>query len=282
MFVEQEKHIYICDYPFLFDVNAKTLILQTDQTIQMYQAILQSDLYDRHVFAQWSQTGQSDYVVFNVTRENIVDDTITELLRAGAPALKKPLKVKFMGEEAEDAGGVRKEFFLLLMKQLLDQKYGMFKEYEDTRLMWFSAESFETEKMYGLIGTVCGLAIYNFVIINLPFPLALYKKLLNEPIVLSDLEELSPTVYHSLQQMLDYADDDLEDTFGLTFEVTSDVYGEIRTTELKLGGKDICVRQSNKYVLECITCSYHTRAPKSIMDIFALFQIQEGIRRLVR
>jgi hypothetical protein len=45
---------------------------------------------------------------------------------------------------------------------------------------------------------LCGLAIYNFTIINVPFPLALYKKLLNEvdsngfgP---DDLEGLSPVV----------------------------------------------------------------------------------------
>ena len=31
-----------------------------------------------------------------------------------------------------------------------------------------------------MIGIVCGLAIYNFTIINLPFPLALYKKLLGD------------------------------------------------------------------------------------------------------
>ena len=32
--------------------------------------------------------------------------------------------------------------------------------------------------MFGLVGIVCGLAIYNHIIVTLPFPLALYKKLL--------------------------------------------------------------------------------------------------------
>jgi E3 ubiquitin-protein ligase HERC4 len=45
---------------------------------------------------------------------------------------------------------------------------------------------------------LCGLAIYNFTIINVPFPLALYKKLLGEmgPNGLGpdDLEGLSPLV----------------------------------------------------------------------------------------
>ena len=40
--------------------------------------------------------------------------------------LKKPLKVIFEGEEGYDAGGVKKELFLLLMKELLSPDYGMF------------------------------------------------------------------------------------------------------------------------------------------------------------
>lgn len=48
------------------------------------------------------------------------------------------LQVIFVGEEAVDAGGVRKEFFLLIMKELLDPKYGMFRYYEESRLIWFA------------------------------------------------------------------------------------------------------------------------------------------------
>ena len=40
-------------------------------------------------------------------------------------------------------------------------------------------QSFEDLQMYTLVGTVCGLAIYNSTIVDLNFPLALYKKLLS-------------------------------------------------------------------------------------------------------
>lgn len=39
-------------------------------------------------------------------------------------------------------------------------------------------QSFETNDMYALIGVLCGLAIYNFTIIDISLPLALYRKLL--------------------------------------------------------------------------------------------------------
>lgn len=63
--------------------------------------------------------------------------------------------MKFENEEAEDGGGVRKEFFLLLLREILDPKYGMFRQYEETRTIWFSEDSFEDEVMYYLIGEFC-------------------------------------------------------------------------------------------------------------------------------
>ena len=109
-----------------------------------------------------------------------------------------------MGEEAEDAGGVRKEFFLLIIKDILDPKYGMFRYFEDSRLVWFNGQTFEEDQYFIIIGLICGLAIYNFTIINLPFPLALYKKLLDEKVDLHDLKELTPSVARSLEQLLEY------------------------------------------------------------------------------
>ena len=45
-------------------------------------------------------------------------------------------------------------------------------------------QSFEDNMMYRLIGLLCGLAIYNSTIIDLKFPLALYKKLLGKSVIL--------------------------------------------------------------------------------------------------
>lgn len=57
------------------------------------------------------------------------------------------VQVIFVGEEAVDAGGVRKEFFLLMMKELLDPKYGMFRYNEDSRLIWFAHKVFHLMMM---------------------------------------------------------------------------------------------------------------------------------------
>lgn len=233
---------YLCNYPFLFDASAKHLLLQTDQALQMHNAMQNA----ANSFMTLFGAPANIYILLNVTRENIVIDTIRELSHYTSADLMKPLKVKFAGEEAEDAGGVRKEFFMLLLKDVLDAKYGMFKYYEDSRAIWFAEDSFESEEMYKLVGILCGLAIYNFTIINISFPLALYKKLLNEKPDLSDLKELSPPLAQSMQSILNYTGDDMEEVFDVAFEISRTFFGENRVFELKPNGSNITVTQDNK------------------------------------
>ncbi|CAG9828985.1 unnamed protein product [Diabrotica balteata] len=244
----QSDRVLLCSYPFVFDANAKVQLLETDQQIQMHNAI--TDAAQRAamamLFSPHNLHAIQSHLVLNVTRENIVEDAIRELMNSDINDLKKPLRVRFAGEEAEDAGGVTKEFFLLLLREILDPKYGMFQEYEETRAIWFSESCFEDISIYNFIGKFLGLAIYNFTIIDIPFPLALYKKLLGEPIGLADLKGLSPTVANSLQCLLDYTENDMQDVFSLYFDISRESFGETVTIPLQANGSDIPVTQENK------------------------------------
>lgn len=243
---QRTNKVYFCDYPFVFNAQAKTLILQTDSHIQMQQAMETACQQTIASLILPVVPPSNPYLVLYVGRENIVNDTLNQLADQSAADLKKPLKVQFHGEDAVDAGGVKKEFFLLLLKEILDPKYGMFTEYPESRCIWFNTQSFEEDVMYYLIGIVCGLAIYNFTIIALPFPLVLYKKLLKQKPTLKDLQDLSPTLAKGLQNLLDYDGDDLENTFFLTFEVSVEHYGHTLSHELKKGGSHMKVTKENR------------------------------------
>ncbi|XP_063466312.1 probable E3 ubiquitin-protein ligase HERC3 isoform X6 [Symphalangus syndactylus] len=182
--------VTLCSYPFIFDAQAKTKMLQTDAELQM--------------------------------------------------------QVIFDGEEAVDAGGVTKEFFLLLLKELLNPIYGMFTYYQDSNLLWFSDTCFVEHNWFHLIGITCGLAIYNSTVVDLHFPLALYKKLLNVKPGLEDLKELSPTEGRSLQELLDYPGEDVEETFCLNFTICRESYGVIEQKKLIPGGDNVTVCKDNR------------------------------------
>jgi ubiquitin-protein ligase E3 A len=50
------------------------------------------------------------YLLFEVSRENILDDSLSIISKPGL-TFQKPLRVVFKGEPGIDEGGVRKEFF---------------------------------------------------------------------------------------------------------------------------------------------------------------------------
>lgn len=63
----------------------------------------------------------------------------------------------------------------------------------------YPLQTFEDIDLFNLIGVICGLAIYNLTIVELHFPVALYKKLLKRKPTLDDLKELMPDVGRSDQ-----------------------------------------------------------------------------------
>uniref|UniRef100_A0AAY4AKA8 HECT domain-containing protein n=1 Tax=Denticeps clupeoides TaxID=299321 RepID=A0AAY4AKA8_9TELE len=210
--------VTLCAYPFILNAQAKTTMLQTDAELQMQMAVSGANLHNVFMLLTLEPLlARNPFLVLHVRRGHLVSDALRELSIYSDIDLKKPLKVIFDGEEAVDAGGVTKEFFLLLLKELMDPVYGMFTQYSDSNLLWFSDKCFVEHNWFHLIGIICGLAIYNSTVVDLHFPLVLYKKLLGVLPTLEDLKELSPTEGRSLQQLLDYVGDDIEEMFCLNF-----------------------------------------------------------------
>ncbi|XP_069341457.1 probable E3 ubiquitin-protein ligase HERC3 isoform X4 [Eulemur rufifrons] len=239
--------VTLCSYPFIFDAQAKTKMLQTDAELQMQVAVNGANLQNVFMLLTLEPLlARSPFLVLHVRRNNLVGDALRELSIHSDIDLKKPLKVIFDGEEAVDAGGVTKEFFLLLLKELLNPIYGMFTYYQDSNLLWFSDTCFVEHNWFHLIGITCGLAIYNSTVVDLHFPLALYKKLLNVKPGLEDLKELSPTEGRSLQELLDYPGEDVEDTFCLNFTICRESYGVVEQKKLIPGGDKVTVCKDNR------------------------------------
>lgn len=67
---------------------------------------------------------------------------------------------------------------MLLLRSLLDPNFAMFNTCEGN-LIWFNGRTFESPIKFQLIGTLMGLAMYNGILLDLPLPLATYKKLLD-------------------------------------------------------------------------------------------------------
>ena len=97
----------------------------------------------------------------------------------GHDPLKLPISIRFAGEPGIDEGGVRKEYFSLVVKELLSPAYAMFTYHEDVQLYYFNGQTLEMPIYFELIGNLMGIAVYNNTFIDLPFPIACYKVLID-------------------------------------------------------------------------------------------------------
>ena len=111
-----------CQYPFLFSMGAKIHILEYDARRQM-------EVKAREAFfsSLTNKRAVNQYLVLKVRRDCLVEDSLKGISEGvgGMGDIKKGLKIEFVGEDGVDAGGLRKEWFLLLVRDVFDPNYGM-------------------------------------------------------------------------------------------------------------------------------------------------------------
>ncbi|RUS72176.1 hypothetical protein EGW08_020071 [Elysia chlorotica] len=185
--------------------------------------------------------------------------------------LRKRLFVEFEGEQGLDEGGVSKEFFQLIVEELFNPDIGMFTYNDQSHHFWFNSMSFENDAQFTLIGILLGLAIYNSCILDIHFPMVVYRKLMGKKGTFRDLYDVDPTLMRSLGEMRDYEGDDFQEVFGQTFRIGyKDVFGNNLTHDLKDGGENIFVTQENK--LEFVDLYADYLLNKSIEQQFRAFR----------
>ncbi|KAL2365537.1 hypothetical protein RJZ56_001558 [Blastomyces dermatitidis] len=248
-----------CQYSFFLSIWAKIRILEHDARRQMEEKAREA-FFDSIL----GRRGVSQYLVLKVRRECLAEDSlrsVSEVVGTGEGEIKKGLRIEFLGEEGVDAGGLRKEWFLLLVREIFDPLHGLFVYDEQSQYCYFNPYCFESSEQFFLVGVLLGLAIYNSTILDIALPPFAFRKLLacappnNVPTLstpqqtfkctLEDLAEYQPTLAKGLRDLLTY-DGDVQETFCLDFVVQIERYGEKLVVPLRPGGERKPVTNSNR------------------------------------
>lgn len=259
------KKFSFMNYSFILTPATKTLGLYYDNRIRMYS--------ERRMSFFQTAVGQptNPYLKLKVKRDHIIDDALVELemvAMENPKDLKKQLVVEFEGEQGIDEGGVSKEFFQLIVEEIFNPDYGMFVHQQETETVWFNPTSFESDAQFTLIGIVLGLAIYNNIILDIRFPMVVYKKLMGKKGTFYDIQDWNPSLFAGLKELLEYEDNDIEEAFLQTFKVCyTDVFGNTLFQELKEAGDQIFVNQDNK---------------KEFVDLYADFLLNKCVEKQFR
>ena len=243
-YVGPNFHYISC--PYVLNPEMKSNLLQIESSVNQQLTAREQ------IFSHLLLRGEfMPYLVLRIHRERLIPTSLNALL-VESEELKKQLKVKFVGEEGIDEGGVKKEWFQLLVKELFDIKYGMFTTDKANRLQWFNPAS-EDFGEFELLGKVLGLAVYNSVILDLHFPSIVYKKLMGGvgSFEDGDLAQINPDLNRGLHQLLEYDEsksgESVEEAFGLTFRIAYEVYGHPQTHDLVENGNDVAVTAENRH-----------------------------------
>lgn len=110
-----------CQYPFFLSMGAKIQILEHDARRQM-------EVQARNAFITniSNRTALSQYMLLKVRRECLVEDSLKGISESVGTMddIKKGLRVEFVGEDGIDAGGLKKEWFLMVAREVFDPNHG--------------------------------------------------------------------------------------------------------------------------------------------------------------
>jgi E3 ubiquitin-protein ligase HUWE1 len=184
----------------------------------------------------------------SVRREHVFLDSFKHLyFKSGEEMKFGKLNIRFNGEEGVDAGGVSREWFQAMARQMFDPNYALFVPVSSDRTTFhpnnLSGINEEHLLFFKFIGRSIGKALYEGRLLDCYFSRAVYKRILGKSVSVKDMESFDPDYYKSLCWMLD---NDITGIITESFSVDDDVFGVVNTVDLKPGGRDIPVTQENK------------------------------------
>jgi len=158
-----------------------------------------------------------------------------------------------VGEQGLDEGGPSRELFQLLLEQILNPDFGLFRYNTESGKYWFSPDGANagSSVLFELIGVVVGLAIANQLILNLRLPSICYDKLLKHPLLTTEarlerLKEVDPALAKGLSDLLAMDESQVAD-LGLSFSITRSFLGETKSVDLVPNGANETVTGTNAH-----------------------------------
>lgn len=185
----------------------------------------------------------------SVRRDQVFLDSFKSLYFKSADEMKfGKLSIRFHGEEGVDAGGVTREWFQVISRQMFNADYALFVPVASDRTTFhpnrLSSINPEHLMFFKFIGRIIGKALYEGRVLDCHFSRAVYKQIMGKQVNLKDMETLDLEYYKSLEWMLN---NDITDIITETFSVEVEAFGVMQVVDLLENGRNIPVTEDNKH-----------------------------------
>jgi len=239
------------------------------------QNYFKSKLHDRRSEARVAHPS----LTLNVRRSDVFMDSYKSLyFKHGDEVKYGKLNIHFNGEEGIDAGGVTREWFTAIARQMFTADYALFSSVASDRTTFHPNPLSEINpshlEFFKFVGRVIGKALYEGRHLDAHFSRAVYRRILGKSVSLKDMESLDLDYYKSLIWILE---NDITDVTFESFSVDVERFGVTETIDLIPGGRDIAVTQDNKQEYVRLVVEY--RLIKSVQE--QLDRLLEGFYDIV-
>ncbi|KFG57506.1 HECT-domain (ubiquitin-transferase) domain-containing protein, partial [Toxoplasma gondii RUB] len=293
-----QRHAELCCFGERHKASINALVKQTPSllttTLQpllklapMTVAFENKRLYFRHKIREMRQSARFETIRLSVRRDQVFTDSYHQIRMRSGEEMKGKLNVHFTGEEGVDAGGLTREWFSLLARDMFNPNYALFRregaKSEFNHPNPLSSINPEHLHYFKFIGRIIGKALFDGQHLNAYFCRSFYKHMLGRRCVTADAESIDPTLYNNLLKMLQYSLEDLG--LELTFSTEVDEFGMHRIEDLIPNGRTIPVTDANKHLyvqlicqrkivggiqqqLEAFLSGFHELIPPALISIF--------------
>ncbi|KAI9720525.1 MAG: hypothetical protein M1828_005609 [Chrysothrix sp. TS-e1954] len=215
----------------------------------------------------------------NVRRDQVFLDSY-KCLHYKSPAEIKygRFNVRFHNEEGVDAGGVTREWFQVLARQMFNPDYALFNPVASDRTTFhpnsLSGINQEHLRFFKFIGRMIGKALYENRVLDCHFSRAVYKRILGKAVSIKDMETVDLDYSKNMEWMLN---NDITDIITETFSETQDKFGVEEVIDLLPDGRNVAVTEENKHEYVRLVIEY--RLTGSVKDQLESFL--EGFHDIV-
>ncbi|EDO18901.1 hypothetical protein Kpol_1023p70 [Vanderwaltozyma polyspora DSM 70294] len=195
-----------------------------------------------------SESQEHPKLSITVRRDQVFLDSYRSLFFKSNEEIKNSkLEIVFKGESGVDAGGLTREWYQVLSRQMFNPDYALFipvaSDTTTFRPNRTSGINPEHCSFFKFIGMIIGKAIRDQCYLDCHFSREVYKNILGKSVSLKDMESLDLDYYKSLIWIIE---NDITDIIEETFSVETDDYGEHKIIDLIKDGRNIAVTEENK------------------------------------
>ena len=185
----------------------------------------------------------------NINRDKVLENSMEQFAKINP---FKELKIIFVGEESQDAGGLIREWLTILFKTILDKETGLFERSDTDEISYLIKQnlnpSYNILDKYFFIGRILAKALLENLTVNCCFNKVIYQLILGEKIKLNDLVFIDRPLYNSLKHLVTMKNECAENIalceIYFVYEYNG-VDGTHYQQDLIENGSDILVTQDN-------------------------------------